>query len=62
MPVFQPGWWKFITSAAPWRVNRELVQVRAAPARGRKGLDLIKDFQFSFQSIDFSGFYFQSNS
>jgi len=39
-----------------------LVQVRAAPARGRKGPDLIKDFQFGFQSIDFSGFYFSINS
>jgi hypothetical protein len=59
---FSPGWRKFITSAAPWRVNRELVQVQGRPAAGRKGPDLIKDFQFSLQSIDFSGFYFRLNS
>jgi hypothetical protein len=52
-----PGWWKFITSAALRHVNRELVQVRSAPVRGRKGPDLTKDFQFGFQYIDFSGFY-----
>jgi hypothetical protein len=59
---FSPGRCRPITSAACRHVNRGLVQVPGGRRGAGKGRDLIKDFQFGFQSIDFSGFYFMGNS